>query len=114
MKNIFYCISTLLFFGAHSGWCCLSSIDGYPRIVNFLGDLFILVNYLFLIFDIKRWNLEDFVMENVYKEVYFNKYCQTCKNKDVKESDDPCDECLSQPVNLYSHKPVNYISVKKE
>lgn len=53
-------------------------------------------------------------MENVYKEVYFKKYCQTCKNKDVKESDNPCDECLSQPVNLYSHKPVNYISVKKE
>ena len=114
MKKIFYSISTLLFFGAYSGWCCLAYLAGYSRIVNFLVYLFILVNYLLLIFDIKRWNLEDFVMENVYKEVYFNKYCQTCKNKDVKESDDPCDECLSQPVNLYSHKPVNYISVKKE
>lgn len=114
MKKIFYSISTLLFFGAYSGWCCLAYLASCSRIVNFLVYLFILINYLVLIFDIKRWNLEDFIMENVYKEVYFKKYCQTCKNKDVKESDNPCDECLSQPVNLYSHKPVNYISVKKE
>ena len=53
-------------------------------------------------------------MEDGYKEVYFEKYCQTCEYKEVKEKDDPCDECLSNPTNLYSHKPVNYISVKKE
>lgn len=57
---------------------------------------------------------EDFVMEDVYKEVYFEKYCQTCVHKELNEKDDPCDECLSNPTNLYSHKPVNYISVKKE
>lgn len=53
-------------------------------------------------------------MEDVYKEVYFEKYCQTCVHKELNEKDDPCDECLSNPTNLYSHKPVNYISVKKE
>lgn len=43
-----------------------------------------------------------------YKEVYFDKYCNTCKNKNVKEFKDPCNECLSNPINLYSHKPINY------
>lgn len=43
-----------------------------------------------------------------YKEVYFDQYCNTCKNKNVKEFENPCNECLSNPINLYSHKPVNY------
>ena len=43
-----------------------------------------------------------------YKEVYFDQYCNTCKNKNVKEFEDSCNECLSNPINLYSHKPVNY------
>ncbi len=47
-------------------------------------------------------------MEDVYKEVYFDQYCKNCKYKDLKESDDPCDECLNEPVNLYSHKPVKW------
>ena len=42
------------------------------------------------------------------KEVYFDQYCKTCQHKDVDESEDPCDECLNEPVNSYSHKPVNY------
>lgn len=45
---------------------------------------------------------------NAYKEVYFGQFCKTCKNKDIPEDRDPCDECLEHPVNLYSHKPVNY------
>lgn len=47
-------------------------------------------------------------MEDLYKAVYFDKYCQTCVHFDLKETDDPCDECLSEPVNLYSHKPVKW------
>lgn len=46
--------------------------------------------------------------DEVYKEVYFDKYCGTCKNKDVKEIDDPCNDCLSEPTNLNSHKPVRW------
>lgn len=42
------------------------------------------------------------------KEVYFDKYCSKCENKDLKESKDPCHECLSNPVNLYSHKPIHF------
>ena len=47
-------------------------------------------------------------MDNIYKEVYFNQYCKTCKYKNLKESEEPCDECLSNPINEYSHKPINY------
>lgn len=44
----------------------------------------------------------------VYKFVDFYKYCETCKHNKCKEHEDPCDECLSNPVHAYSHKPVNY------
>lgn len=47
-------------------------------------------------------------MENAYKEVYFGEYCKNCKYWEKKENETPCDECLENPVNLYSHKPVNY------
>lgn len=44
------------------------------------------------------------------QEVYFHEYCPKCKYKGVDdtESGEPCNECLDNPVNLYSHKPVNY------
>lgn len=42
------------------------------------------------------------------KEVRFDIYCKQCIYRDKKESDDPCDECLENPVNVYSHKPVCY------
>lgn len=47
-----------------------------------------------------------------YKEVYFNQYCDSCRYCTRKEEEEPCYECLSEPENLYSHKPVKYI--KKE
>lgn len=47
-------------------------------------------------------------MEDNYKEVDFEKYCKTCKYKDLKESKDPCNECLEEYSNLYTHKPVKY------
>ena len=51
---------------------------------------------------------KDSIMEDVYKEVYFGEYCKKCKYLEKKENEEPCDECLENPVNLYSHKPVNY------
>ncbi len=47
-------------------------------------------------------------MEAIEKEVYFNQYCQKCNHKDVPETEDPCNECLTEPVNEYSHKPVRF------
>ena len=53
-------------------------------------------------------------MDEIYKEVYFNDYCKKCKYKDLKEDDDPCDECLSYPVNVFSHKPIKFEAKNKE
>lgn len=47
-------------------------------------------------------------MEYIYKEVYFDKYCKTCKYKEKKDSEHPCHECLDEPINLHSHKPVKW------
>lgn len=45
---------------------------------------------------------------NKEKEVYFDQYCGTCKYRDCHEDDSPCDDCLAQPTNEWSHKPVEY------
>lgn len=48
-------------------------------------------------------------MDNTgYKEVYYHEYCETCKNRKVANTDEPCNECLSEPINLYTHRPVKY------
>lgn len=47
-------------------------------------------------------------MDDSYKEVYFNQYCKTCEYSKNAEDESPCDECLNEPVNLYSHKPVRW------
>ncbi len=47
-------------------------------------------------------------MDNSEKEVYFDKYCPTCKHANVSESDDPCYECLSEPSNIDSHRPIKW------
>ena len=43
---------------------------------------------------------------NNTKEVYFNEYCPKCKNYEKSESDDPCWDCLDEPFNVDSHKPL--------
>lgn len=47
-------------------------------------------------------------MEQIEKEVYFNKYCESCKHFKIPDTDDPCNDCLDNPSNTYSHKPVNW------
>lgn len=47
-------------------------------------------------------------MNENYKEVYFDQYCKKCKHEKDDEQSGPCDECLDNPVNLYSHKPINF------
>lgn len=42
------------------------------------------------------------------KEVYFDQYCRQCKHVDCGETEDPCYECLDEPVNYCSHKPVYF------
>ena len=52
-------------------------------------------------------------MDENYKEVYFDKYCKTCKHEKLEEKFDPCNECLSEPVNTGSHVPVNWEDKEK-
>ena len=47
-------------------------------------------------------------MEDNLKEVYFSPYCSKCQFKDVAEDKEPCFTCLENPVNVNSHRPVNY------
>lgn len=47
-------------------------------------------------------------MEESYKEVYFGQYCATCKHEKEPETSRSCAECLDNPINLYSHKPVRW------
>lgn len=49
------------------------------------------------------------------KEVYFHQYCPRCKHKDVEESDPygKCNDCLNEPVNTDSHKPLYFEEVEK-
>ena len=47
-------------------------------------------------------------MVNPQKEVYFIEYCSSCKYYDLDENDLPCNECLNDTVNNYSHKPTHY------
>lgn len=32
-------------------------------------------------------------MEDIYKEVYFDKYCKNCTYEKTAEKDEPCYEC---------------------
>ena len=52
-------------------------------------------------------------MEYEYKEADLFKYCNLCKYKDKKDFEDPCNDCLAEPCNLHSRKPVNF-EEKKE
>lgn len=52
-------------------------------------------------------------MEIKDKIVDFEQYCETCKYKDLEDYKDPCNECLNNPVNTNSHKPVNYKEKEK-
>lgn len=45
---------------------------------------------------------------NSYKEVRFDKYCETCLYRGVPEQHDPCNACLSQPMNEGTEKPAEY------
>ena len=48
------------------------------------------------------------VFDHDFKEVYYDQYCKTCKYEKLAEEDETCDYCLDHPINLYSHKPVNW------
>ena len=42
------------------------------------------------------------------KIVAFEVYCSKCKYAKTEDMEDPCNECLTNPTNINSHKPVNF------
>ena len=55
-------------------------------------------------------------MELHEKEVDFHKYCPLCVYAETLTSEgyisDKCEDCLGNPSNIDSHKPVNYVEKK--
>lgn len=47
-------------------------------------------------------------MKNKNKIVFFENYCNKCVHAKKNEADEPCRECLNNPVNQDSHKPVKF------
>lgn len=48
--------------------------------------------------------------EKNLKEVWYHIYCDTCKNRDCNEHVPPCNNCLENPSNEDTHKPIHYIT----
>lgn len=42
------------------------------------------------------------------KEVYFNEWCPKCIYRNKEEYEDPCNTCLTNTVNVDSHKPTEF------
>lgn len=53
-------------------------------------------------------------MEYIDKIADFKKYCKTCIYRDTNEVEDPCNECLDNPVNQHTTKPVKYLEDEKK
>ena len=45
-------------------------------------------------------------------EAKYYEYCEKCKYQRVVETDDPCNECLTQPVNVDSRRPIRFEEAK--
>lgn len=43
-----------------------------------------------------------------YKEVYFHEYCKKCRYEKTEQHEEPCNECLLEPLNWNTHRPVKY------
>ena len=46
--------------------------------------------------------------------VLFENWCSKCEHQKVKDTDEPCNECLDYPVQTDSTKPVNFKDKTKE
>lgn len=53
-------------------------------------------------------------MSEQLKFIEFDQYCPKCKYKDTSDAEDPCDECLTNPVAYNSKKPINFKENKDE
>lgn len=47
-------------------------------------------------------------MDDILHIVEFGVWCPKCEHYEKKENESPCDECLLEPVNAYSRRPVHW------
>ena len=47
-------------------------------------------------------------MQNNEKMIFFEKWCTRCKHEATNENKEPCEECISSPVNENSRKPIKF------
>lgn len=52
-------------------------------------------------------------MEGKLKEVNYARYCKRCKHRLLDETKDPCNECLSEPGRVDTHKPRYFEKIEK-
>ena len=51
-------------------------------------------------------------LDENYKEVLFDQYCEICQNRDLKEEEAPCLTCLETPARIGTQKPVCWVARK--
>ena len=99
----------------------LHEIDRVKRIQNTLMNekvsidiinsdelLDILDNYVNVLMNTKIKQQKGKAMDENYKEALFWEYCHRCKHDILNEDEEPCCDCLNEPVNLCSHKPIKF------
>lgn len=47
-------------------------------------------------------------MEYSEKIVRFDIWCPKCKHRNKAENEEPCYDCLQEPVNIDSQKPIKW------
>lgn len=47
-------------------------------------------------------------MNLIWKIVRYDMYCKDCKYEKTEETEDPCNDCLNQPVNENTQKPIRW------
>lgn len=47
-------------------------------------------------------------MDEHMKIVNYCVYCNKCKHSELPGTEEPCEECLTSPVNVNSKKPIKY------
>ena len=48
------------------------------------------------------------MIENSQMMVRYDIWCQKCTHKNTKENDEPCDECLDNPVSENTERPIKF------
>lgn len=53
-------------------------------------------------------------MSNDYQHIVKMEMCKTCKHYGKPETEDPCFECMYEPVNYATRKPTKYEEAEKK